>query len=308
LGCWLGLSSGEPLPELGGDVSGVPRVHEFAVQASGDVVPGLAAEDATDWELGGDRTKGLSRKPKDGSGASASRRGRLISSYLVPRTVRLHSDGEASSQARSERKQAGKRFDNPRLGHRVRLWPRLAPLFIYVNELECRGCSCYHEDGPAKHTGLAVFMSAREARRPCLTTVRSFRHPFLRIDRPKQDTARLGLQVIAPTTSPVLSLHLRAADVHQDAHARSSMCSSFGWKFPPLAVPPGLEYKCHQLRVLTLRPPAMSRASPLGILMLPSGPRRAEGPKPARSYSHSERAVDTRVHAKARRPGKELAA
>lgn len=43
------------------------------------------------------------------------------------------------------------------------------------------------------------------AHRPCLTTVRSFRHQFLEIDRPERDAARLGLQLIAPTTSPVLS-------------------------------------------------------------------------------------------------------
>lgn len=50
----------------------------------------------------------------------------------------------------------------------------------------------------------SVYVRPR-AHRPCLTTVRSFRHQFLEIDRPERDAARLGLQLIAPTTSPVLS-------------------------------------------------------------------------------------------------------
>lgn len=131
LSCWLGLRSGEPLPELGGEVSGVPRVQELAVQTSGDAVPGLAAEDATDWELGGDRTRCLSRKLKDGSGALASDRGRLISSDLL-----CDDTLAAKLLQRFIPKAVGKWFDNPRPGHRVRLWPRPEPLFIYVSDLE----------------------------------------------------------------------------------------------------------------------------------------------------------------------------
>ena len=82
---WFGLSCGEPDPELGGDVSGVPRIHTSAVQVSDDVVPGLTEEEATDCELGGDRTCWSSRKLKDGNGTSASGRARLIASACCRR-------------------------------------------------------------------------------------------------------------------------------------------------------------------------------------------------------------------------------
>ena len=61
------MSCGEPDTELGGDVSGVPPFHASAVQVSDDVVPGLTEEEATDCELGGDRTSGSSRKLRDGN-------------------------------------------------------------------------------------------------------------------------------------------------------------------------------------------------------------------------------------------------
>lgn len=82
------------------------------------------------------------------------------------------------------------------------------------------------------------------------------------------------------------------------------MCSSFGWKSPPLSVRPGLEYKCHHLRVLTLRPPAMARASPVGIPLLLSGLERVgtqagKVVPPFPEMEGEEGAVNTRSHAKA---------
>lgn len=52
----LALSSGEPTPELGGDVLGVPRSHSFADHEFGDKAPGLTV-DAIECELGKDRLR-----------------------------------------------------------------------------------------------------------------------------------------------------------------------------------------------------------------------------------------------------------
>lgn len=57
----FGLSSGEPAPELGGEVFGVPRSQPFADHAVGLVALGLSV-DAIDWELG----KDLRRRPWPG--------------------------------------------------------------------------------------------------------------------------------------------------------------------------------------------------------------------------------------------------
>jgi hypothetical protein len=52
----LAWSSGEPTPELGGDVSGVPRIQSFADHRFGVGVPGLAV-DEMEWELGNDLSR-----------------------------------------------------------------------------------------------------------------------------------------------------------------------------------------------------------------------------------------------------------
>lgn len=52
----LAFSSGEPTPELGGDVSGVLPSHSLADHDRGVDVPGLVV-DAIEWELGLDRLR-----------------------------------------------------------------------------------------------------------------------------------------------------------------------------------------------------------------------------------------------------------
>lgn len=307
LSCWLGLRSGEPLPELGGDVSGVPRVHKFAVQASGDAVPGLAADDATDWELGGgDRARWLSRKLKDGNGALASERRRLISSELL-----CDNTLAAKLLLEFDPKAAGRWFGNSRPGHRARLWPRQHP-YSYTSTTWNAG------------TVDAIKMVLRSTQAwQCLCPPKSSSSvsdnssqlpPPISGDRPTRTRccparfATYRSHNLSGTLSPTSGRQMRTK-----TPARRCAAASGGnphlWLYHPASSTSATisgSRPCDRLQ----RP-----ASPVGIPWLLSGPGRLERPKPARSYSHSERweggeeaAVNTRAQAKAWGPGKELAA
>lgn len=133
-----------------------------------------------------------------------------------------------------------------------------------------------------------MFMSTHEAPRPCLTTVRSSRHPFLKIARPERDNVRLGLQLIVPTTSPVLSLSPpggRWAPRRPPVHVQQLRVEipTSGCTTPPrVQVPPsqGLD------PATACNGPGQPRRHSVAAL---SGPGRLEKPEPARSYLHSQR-------------------